>query len=114
MLIINNKRFNNKISYSIINESKLWSKRAPRVKKIINLVLKKSNYFIDISAILSDEDSFILSDLETKKIRMGQPVYRFSKFHNKLVTIYNKNNIIGIAVIKNNCIYPKRLINFNE
>ena len=74
----------------------------------------RPNYFIDISAILSDEDSFILSDLETKKIRMGQPVYKFSKFHNKLVTIYNKNNIIGIAVIKNNCIYPKRLINFNE
>ena len=85
-----------------------------KLDQIKSLSIKKSNYFIDISAILSDEDSFILSDLETKKIRMGQPVYRFSKFHNKLVTIYNKNNIIGIAVIKNNCIYPKRLINFNE
>ncbi|MED5275051.1 MAG: tRNA pseudouridine(55) synthase TruB [Pseudomonadota bacterium] len=85
-----------------------------KLDQIKNLSITKTNYFVDINTILSDEDSFILSDLEEKKIRMGQPVHKSSEFHNKLVTIYNKNNIIGIAVIKNNCIYPKRLINFSE
>ena len=76
--------------------------------------ITKSDCFIGINNILSEIDSFILTNHEEKKIRMGQPIYRFSLFHNKLVTIYNQNNIIGIGIIKNNYIYPKRLINFNE
>ncbi|MBI28569.1 MAG: Endoribonuclease YbeY [Alphaproteobacteria bacterium MarineAlpha5_Bin11] len=73
MLIINNKRFNNKISYSIINESKLWSKRAPRVKKIINLVLKKSNYFIN-KKFSNYIINFLLTD--NKGIKYFNRIYR--------------------------------------
>ena len=85
-----------------------------KYEEIKDTSITKSDCFIGINNILSEIDSFILTNHEEKKIRMGQPIYRFSLFHNKLVTIYNQNNIIGIGIIKNNCIYPKRLINFNE
>ena len=74
----------------------------------------QSDYFFDINNILCEIDSFILTDTEEQRIRMGQPIYRFSVFNNKPITMFNKDNIIGIGIIKNNCIYPKRLINFNE
>ena len=85
-----------------------------KYEEIKDTSITKSDCFIGINNILSEIDSFILTNHEEKKIRMGQPIYRFSLFHNKLVTIYNQNNIIGIGIIKNNYIYPKRLINFNE
>ncbi len=85
-----------------------------KLEKIKDKSIIKSNYFFDVNNILSEIDSFILTNAEEKKIRMGQAIFRFSVFDNKEITIFNKKNIIGIGIIKNNCIYPKRLLNFNE
>ena len=85
-----------------------------KLEKIKDKTIIKSNYFFDVNNILSEIDSFILTNAEEKKIRMGQAIFRFSVFDNKEITIFNKKNIIGIGIIKNNCIYPKRLLNFNE
>ncbi len=103
----------------------VWDLKRTRIGKFkeVNMVkfetiksqsIINSEYFFDINSLLNEFDSFIVTETEEKKIRVGQPIFRFSIFNNKKITIFNKNNIIGIGIIKNNHIYPKRLLNFNE
>ncbi|MEC9206031.1 MAG: tRNA pseudouridine(55) synthase TruB [Pseudomonadota bacterium] len=85
-----------------------------KFEKINNESIISSDYFLNINNILSEFDSFIVTEKEEEKIRVGQSVFRFSVLNNRQITIFNKNNIIGIGVIRNNQICPKRLLNFNE
>ena len=56
-------KYKNIIHYSIINDSRLWSKRIKKTKTIINLILKNPKYYINnkcncynISFLLTDND----------------------------------------------------------
>ena len=82
-----------------IRIGKFKESRLIKLEKIKDKTIIKSNYFFDVNNILSEIDSFILTNAEEKKIRMGQAIFRFSVFDNKEITIFNKKNIIGIGII---------------
>jgi tRNA pseudouridine55 synthase len=84
------------------------------LEKLKNSV-NNNDYLISMDSMLSHMKLLTISDDDELKIRNGQSIYCDSDVQNTEIRIQNNHkNLIGIGFIKNNCISPKRLVNFKQ
>jgi len=77
--------------------------------------VNNNDYLISMDSMLSHMKLLTISDDDELKIRNGQSIYCDSDVQNTEIRIQNNHkNLIGIGFIKNNCISPKRLVNFKQ
>jgi len=110
-----------KINHCILNESKFWSKKIPKIRKIIKLLFKYPSYFInkkflqyDIVFLLSDDKRIKKLYKKYKKISKSTDVLTFTNSY-KLINQKNVkiiNVIMSAETIKKDSIKLKK--NFYE
>lgn len=119
--ILNKNIFKSKIFYSIINDSRIWSKRIKKVRKIIDSILKNYEYFTN-SKYKYYNFTFLFTD--DKRLRKLNTDYKnktkttdvltftsYQKINNRKITRFCDIAISG-KVIKNDS--KKLKVNFYD
>ena len=74
----------------------------------------KSNYFIQMNNIVSGLARIVLNQNEEKKMRTGQYIKNSENTENSEILLFNSDNdLIGVGIVKDDNICPKRLLNFS-
>ena len=110
-----------KINISIVNDSKKWSKRQERIRRIVKSILKYSLHFIDrnysvyqLTILLSDNNKIKKLNKKYRNINKITDVLTFSNSHriNKHEKINICDIILSVDFIKNYCV--KKNIDFYD
>ena len=74
----------------------------------------ESNYFIGMNNIVSGLSHIVLNQNEEKKMRTGQYIKNSENTDNSEILLFNSDNdLIGVGIVKDDNICPKRLLNFS-
>ena len=94
---MNKNIYKNKINYFVINRSKQWTKRIPKIKHLIDLILDYPQYFIDKKYQMNEITFLLTDDVGIKKFNSK---FRKKPFSTDILTFTSDQKLHNNKIIR--------------